>query len=198
AARAQGRRHGHGRGDLPRRAHRGPPPRGEGLRATRWDALRALPSRPRPHRRGARAPRTDLRLLHRGLRHARPHRGEGAARGARLRPGKIPTSPVTIWWIEYRISHVGLPHRRRARTVGSPQDNGQPGHVEAPRSIGTPCESPPRPCARQADGPTETRAIVGLLVVCTALCTVPRSLARPLKNPAVSMPYWPLSLRRER
>ena len=26
---------------------------------------------------------------------------------------------------------MGLPHRRRARTVGSPQDNGQPGRIES-------------------------------------------------------------------
>src|SRR5439155_16914953 len=75
-------------GDGPR-----PAPWGEGVRAARGDELWPLAPGPGPRGGGARPARPDLRLVHRGLRHARPRRGEGAARGARLRPGQIPNKP---------------------------------------------------------------------------------------------------------
>src|SRR5439155_10110470 len=61
-------------------------------RAARGRSLRPLPPRPRPRGRGARAARADLRGVYRGLRHARPRRGEGAARGARL----TLATPITL------------------------------------------------------------------------------------------------------
>src|SRR5439155_12343156 len=64
-------------GDGPR-----PAPWGEGVRAARGDELWPLAPGPGPRGGGARPARSDLRLVHRGLRHARPARGEGAAGGA--------------------------------------------------------------------------------------------------------------------
>src|SRR5207247_867902 len=57
---------------------------GEGVRAARGDELWPLAPGPGPRGGGARPARSDLRLVHRGLRHARSARGEGAAGGARV------------------------------------------------------------------------------------------------------------------
>src|SRR5438876_3790697 len=66
-------------GDGPR-----PAPWGEGVRAARGHELWPLAPGPGPRGGGARPARPALSHLHRGLRHARPARGEGAARRARV------------------------------------------------------------------------------------------------------------------
>ncbi len=87
-----GRRRG-GAG-LPRVTRRCAPAGRQGPRAAHGDELRRLARPSRPRRGGTRAARTDLRHLHRGLRHARPDRGEGAARGAVVRPKWRPVHEV--------------------------------------------------------------------------------------------------------
>src|SRR5436309_3322426 len=71
-----------GGGELPGGDGPRPAPGGEGVGAARDHELRPLAPGPGPRGGGARPARPDLRLVHRGLRHARPARGEGAARGA--------------------------------------------------------------------------------------------------------------------
>src|SRR5437667_5482032 len=66
-------------GDGPR-----PAPWSEGVRAARGHELWPLAPGPGPRGGGARPARPALSHLHRGLRHARPARGEGAARRARV------------------------------------------------------------------------------------------------------------------
>src|SRR5437667_4631749 len=73
-----------GGGELPGGDGPRPAPWGEGVRAARDHELWPLAPGPGPRGGGARPARPDLRLVHRGLRHARPARGEGAARRARV------------------------------------------------------------------------------------------------------------------
>lgn len=66
----------------PSRLTRGrPTPRREAIRAVYGDELRPLAPRPQPWWGRSRAPRADLKLVHRRLRHPRSAGREGAARG---------------------------------------------------------------------------------------------------------------------
>src|SRR5437667_5788199 len=73
-----------GGGELPGGDGPRPAPGGEGVGAARDHELWPLAPGPGPRGGGARPARPALRLVHRGLRHARPARGEGAARRARV------------------------------------------------------------------------------------------------------------------
>src|SRR5262249_37574440 len=64
--------------------HHRPRAGGALLRAARSDESRAPVARSRQAHRSAQPPRPDLRLVHRGLRHARPAGREGSAGGAEV------------------------------------------------------------------------------------------------------------------
>src|SRR5215813_883136 len=90
---------------------------------------------PGPLRRSARAARPRLRLVHRGLRHSRSERGEGAAGRAGVslrRPADILLTPLST--IESGLGFLsGWPSRVGSGVDVAPQPGGAPylksGHV---------------------------------------------------------------------
>src|SRR5206468_6963014 len=156
AARAQGRRPGRDRGDVRGRARDGKPARCEGVRAARRHMLRPLALSERPRRRGSRSSRTAVRLVHRGLRHTRPRRGEGAARGAGVEANEPTVGIVAALTLEPLPRVPETPPDRppkileRARLLRSPVGVPQTEEYGTPRRAGVVAAIVPAPvCVRR-------------------------------------------------